>query len=61
MDGQVALARPQPPVGLGYGRGYLVLDGTATASVDCLWLPADEEVMSAACDAIAGHLERVGR
>lgn len=40
------------------GRSYLILDGTVTATVDCLWLPADAAVVAAACDLVAARLER---
>ncbi len=41
------------------GRHYLLIDGGATASVDCLWVPSDIVQMGAACDMIAQELKRV--
>lgn len=40
------------------GRHYLLLDGTATASVDCLWTKENAERMAAACDAVTSSLRR---
>lgn len=40
------------------GRHYLILDGVATVSVDCLWTSANAEQMSKACDAVAASLRR---
>lgn len=40
------------------GRHYLVFDGVATVSVDCLWTKTNAERMSKACDDIAASLRR---
>ncbi len=52
--GEVAM--PDRP--LRGGKTYLILDGTATVSVDCLWLPRDQATVRAACDAVAAGLVR---
>jgi hypothetical protein len=40
------------------GRHYLVLDGVATVSVDCMWTPENAERMSKGCDDVAASLRR---
>jgi hypothetical protein len=40
------------------GRHYLVLDGSVTVAVDCLWTKVNAERMAAACDAVAASLRR---
>jgi hypothetical protein len=40
------------------GRHYLVLDGTVTVSVDCVWTAEHAERIAAACDAVAASLRR---
>ncbi len=64
IDGQLAIHIELPRVEMPdrpvrSGRHYLILDGGATASVDCLWTKANAEQMSAACNALAASVRRV--
>jgi hypothetical protein len=57
---QIDLPRVEiPGRPLRQGRHYLVFDGTATASVDCLWIESDAARMVTACDQVAATMKRV--
>jgi hypothetical protein len=57
---QIDLPRVElPGRPLRQGRHYLLFDGAATASIDCLWLPSDAARMAAACDQVAAAMQRI--
>lgn len=56
---QIDLPRVElPGRPLRQGRHYLLFDGTATASIDCLWIASETARMVAACDQVAATLQR---
>jgi hypothetical protein len=43
------------------GRHYVVLDGTRSIAIDCLWIAEHEAAVSAACERVVAELEREER